>query len=302
MDLATLRSMRKNSFDKIASEMTKMSAPGGGYADDRFWKLEGDKAGNGSAIIRFLPGVDGDGIPWVRLFEHMFKGPTGKWYVEKSLTTIGLDDPVSDLNSRLWNSGIESDKNIARAQKRALKYITNILVVSDSKNPENEGKVFLFKFGKKIFDKIKEKANPTFADDDPVNVFNPYNGANFKLRMRKVGSPNDPSKSYANFDESIFLEPTPIDGNDEKMLEVLNKQYSLAEFIDPKSFKSYDDLAKKLHDVLHPGGASQTTAAARLDDDIVDETPVVKGTADMAPPWDDDDDAMAFFKKIAQED
>lgn len=303
MDLATLRSMRKKSVDKITAEMSKMA--GGGYSDDRFWKLEGDKAGNGSAIIRFLPGIDEDGVPWVRLFEHMFKGPTGRWYAEKSLTTLKEDDPVSELNSRLWNSGIESDKDIARAQKRQLRYITNILVISDSKNPDNEGKVFLFKFGKKIFDKIKEKATPTFADDEPVDIFNPYTGANFKLRMRKV-------KDYANFDESIFLDASAIDDNDEAMLEVLNRQYSLTEFVDPKSFKSYEELAKKMNEVLFPaGGATTTTAAAlerqrgRQDDDVPEAnaaTTKAVEKAEMTPPWDDDDDAMAFFKKIAQDE
>lgn len=297
MDLATLRTMRKNSFNKISSEMTKISNPSNSYTDERFWKLEGDKVGNGTAIIRFLPGLDADGLPWVRLFNHMFKGPTGRWYAEKSLTSIGLDDPVSELNSKLWNSGIESDKEIARRQKRQLQYIANILVVSDAKNPDNDGKVFLFKFGKKIFDKIKDKAQPTFADDDPVNVFDPFVGANFKLRMRKV-------EEYSNYDQSVFLEPSPIDDDEEAILAVLNKQHPLTEFSDPNSFKPYDELAKKLNDVLFPSGSAVPNAARALSETL-DEAPekqVSKAKVDVSPPWDDDDDAMAFFKKIAQED
>ena len=198
MDIQALRAMRKNDFGSISTAFEKIANPSTeskGYADDRFWKLEGDKAGNGTATIRFLPRVEGDELPWVRIFSHGFQGPTGKWYIENSLTTLGEQDPVSELNSQLWNSGVEANKKIAQNQKRRLSYIANVLVISDPKHPENEGKVVLFKFGKKIFDKIMDKARPTFEDEKPVNVFDFWEGANFKLRMRK-------KDGFTNYDES----------------------------------------------------------------------------------------------------
>lgn len=295
MDLATLRSMRKNSSNKILAEMDKISNPKENYVDDRFWKLEGDKVGNGSAIIRFLPGPDPTALPWVRLFTHAFKGPTGRWYFEKSLTTIGQQDPVSDLNTALWNSGIEADKAIARKQKRQLGYIANILVISDSKHPEYEGKVMLFKFGKKIFDKIMAKAKPVF-DDEPVIVFDPFAGANFKLRMRRV-------EDYANFDESLFLDSTPISEDENEMLDILNRQHPLTEFDDPKTFKTYDELKKKLDEVLKPGVATSDNAEMSTQSPANTNTTVSTKQVEVnTAPWDDDDDAMAFFKKIAQDD
>jgi len=174
MDIQTLRKMRNSDFGQISQAFDKIANPQTetkSYADDRFWRLEGDKAGNGTATIRFLPRVEGDDLPWVRIFSHGFQGPTGKWYIENSLTTLSENDPVGELNTQLWNSGSEANKEIARKQKRKLSFIANILVVSDPKHPENEGKVFLFKFGKKIFDKIMDKARPTFEDEKPVNVF-----------------------------------------------------------------------------------------------------------------------------------
>jgi hypothetical protein len=200
MDINTLRKMRGTNFAKISGEFEKIANPQSeskSYQDDRLWKLEADKAGNGTATIRFLPNPNGDDLPWVRVFNHGFQGPTGKWYIENSLSTIGEADPVGELNSRLWNSGNESDKDIARKQKRKLTYIANILIISDPKHPENEGQVRLFRFGKKIFDKIMDKARPTFEDETPVNVFDLWEGADFKLRQRKV-------EGYANYDQSTL--------------------------------------------------------------------------------------------------
>jgi len=242
MDIQTLRKMRNSDFGKIAGEFEKIANPQTqtkSYADDRFWKLEGDKAGNGTATLRFLPRVEGDELPWVRIFSHGFQGPTGKWYIENSLTTLGENDPVGELNTQLWNSGSDANKKIAQAQKRKLSFIANVLVVSDPKHPENEGKVFLFKFGKKIFDKIMDKARPTFEDEKPVNVFDFWEGANFKLRMRK-------KDGYTNYDESAFADPTAISNDDEAILKIANQQHKLAEFLDRKNFKSYDELKKKL--------------------------------------------------------
>jgi hypothetical protein len=306
MDITTLRKMRNSDFGKIAAEFEKGTTGGSGekksYADERMWKLDPDKAGNATATIRFLPRHTADELPWVKVWNHGFQGPTGKWYIENSLTTIAQNDPVSELNTRLWNSGLESDKDVARKQKRKLKYMANILVVSDPKHPENEGKVFIYQFGKKIFDKIMDKAKPTFEDEDPVNVFDLWEGADFKLRQRKV-------EGYPNYDQSVFMEPSAVADSDEEILEVVNKQYRLGEFLEPKNFKTYDELARKLNDVLN--GQSAPTAAQQDADTDAYEAPVARQVVQekrapvkvsSAPVDDEDDDAMSFFKKIAQED
>jgi len=302
MDIQTLRKMRNSDFGKIAGEFEKIANPQTqtkSYTDDRFWKLEGDKAGNGTATIRFLPRVEGDELPWVRIFSHGFQGPTGKWYIENSLTTLGENDPVGELNTKLWNSGSDANKKIAQAQKRKLSFIANILVVSDPKHPENEGKVFLFKFGKKIFDKIMDKARPTFEDEQPVNVFDFWEGANFKLRMRK-------KDGFTNYDESAFAEPSAISSDDEAILKVANAQFKLAEFLDRKNFKSYDELKKKLEEVLS-GDSFAGKSAAELseeEDRPVASAPKIasKPAPSIASASDDDEDVMSYFEKIAKED
>lgn len=309
MDINTLRKMRNADFGKISQEFEKTANPQSdskSYADDRFWKLEPDKAGNASATIRFLPRtiktVDGnevmDELPWIRLYTHGFQGPTGKWYIENSLTTIGQDDPVGQLNSRLWNSGVEADKETARKQKRKLSYIANVLIVADPKHPENEGQVRLFKFGKKIFDKIMDKARPTFEDEEPVNVFDLWEGADFKLRQRKV-------EGYPNYDQSVFLEKSTVADDEQELLKIVNSQYLLSEFVDPKNFKSYEELSRKLASVLETGQAPVKSAASIADDDYTPPVKEVKKPSVkvvQATDDDDDDDAMSYFKKIAQED
>ena len=308
MDIQTLRKMRNSDFGQISNAFEKIANPSSetkSYTDDRFWKLEGDKAGNGTATIRFLPRVEGDELPWVRIFSHGFQGPTGKWYIENSLTTLGEQDPVSELNTTLWNSGVEANKKIAQNQKRRLSYIANILVVSDPKHPENEGKVFLFKFGKKIFDKIMDKARPTFEDEKPVNVFDFWEGANFKLRMRK-------KDGFTNYDESAFMEPSAL-GDDDKIVSVASAQYKLSEFTERKNFKSYDELKKKLDEVLSGNGFNAKSAAELANDE--DDAPAVKAApepakaapaftpkASKSAPMEDDDDVMSYFEKIAQEE
>jgi hypothetical protein len=310
MDIQALRKMRNSDFSKIAGEFEKIANPQSeskSYVDDRFWRLEGDKAGNGTATIRFLPRVEGDELPWVRIFSHGFQGPTGKWYIENSLTTLGENDPVGELNTKLWNSGSEANKEIARKQKRKLSFTANVLIVSDPKHPENEGKVMLFKFGKKIFDKIMDKARPTFEDEKPVNVFDLWEGANFKLRMRK-------KDGYANYDESVFSEPAPITEDEDKLLAVVNAQHKLTEFTDRKNFKSYDELKKKLEEVLS-GDSFASKSAAEIAEE--EDRPVRQASepAKSAPAFtpkaskpaptsvdDDDEDVMAYFEKIAKED
>ena len=301
MDINTLRKMRSTNFAKISGEFEKIANPQSdtkSYQDDRFWKLEADKAGNGTATIRFLPTAEGDELPWVKIFSHGFQGPTGKWYIENSLTTIGENDPVGELNSRLWNTGNEADKETARKQKRKLSYVANVLIVSDPKHPENEGKVKLFKFGKKIFDKIMDKARPTFEDETPVNVFDLWAGADFKLRMRKVDG-------YPNYDQSAFQEPSAITEDEDEMLSIVNSQHKLSEFLDRKNFKTYEELSRKLASVLEGGTAAPSAASLSEDED--EQPRSVKATAPKAKVTvsssdDNDDEAMSFFKKIAMEE
>jgi hypothetical protein len=311
MDLKSLRASRNTDFSKMTAEFEKSSSPGGdkkSYQDDRFWKPERDKAGNASATIRFLARTEGDELPWVKVFSHGFKGPTGRWYIEDSLTTIGQPDPVGELNMRLWNSTTDDQspaRKQARTQKRKLSYIANILVINDPKHPENNGKVFLFKFGKKIFDKIMDKARPTFEDEEPVNVFDYWEGANFKLRMKQV-------EGFPNYDSSEFESPSSISDDDEDILGVAKQQYVLAEFNDPKNFKSYDELKRKLDAVLSSEN-SYTPRAEAVEEDF---TPAPKVKAAPAPgpskaapapkakasADEDDEDMMSYFASIANDD
>ena len=296
MSLDTLR--RANTLDKLLSQVQAESAPQEkkSYVDERLWKPELDKSGNGYAVIRFLPAPEGEELPWVKLWKHAFQGPTGKWYIENSLTTLnGGKDPVSEYNSQLWNSGLESDKEIARKQKRKLEYYSNIYVVSDSKHPENEGKVFLFRYGKKIFDKMMAAMQPEFEDETPINPFDFWEGANFKLKIRKVDG-------YWNYDASSFEAVSALSDDDAVLEGIYKKQYSLQEFLAPTNFKSYDELKKRLDDVL--SGTVTASAAAMIDEDVV-ETPQMKSepapsmSSAPSPSEEDEDDTMSYFQKLA---
>ena len=288
-DFSALKRNR-NAFDSLkkAMEAPSTNAEAGSKDDTRFWQPEVDKAGNGMAIIRFLPAPAADGddaLPWVRVFNHGFQGPGG-WYIENSLTTLNQKDPVSEYNSILWNSGIEANKEIARKQKRRLTYISNILVVSDPKNPENEGQIKLYKFGKKIFDKISEAMNPEFADETPLNPFDFWEGANFKIKIRQV-------EGYRNYDKSEFDSITPVlDGDDDKLEALWKKEYSLKEFLEPKQFKSYDTLKAKLDKVLGLDGVAPVKTKA--EDTILN-------TAKSAPSLDEHDDELDYFKSLAED-
>ena len=234
MSFANLKSSRGSSIDQLvkAAEAVSTKTETKSYADDRFWKPTQDKAGNGYAVIRFLPAKEGEDLPWVRYWDHGFKGPTGLWYIENSLTSIGQPDPVSESNGLLWNSGREEDKQTARDRKRRLHYVSNIMVVSDSANPEAEGKVFLYKFGKKIFDKIMDQMQPQFQDEEPVNPFDFWEGADFKIKIRKV-------EGWTNYDKSEFAAPAAVAGGDEQALEgIYNKLYSLSDFTKPENYKT----------------------------------------------------------------
>ena len=293
MSVSTLR--KSNTLDKLLSQVQAENAPQEkkSYVDERLWKPELDKSGTGSAVIRFLPAPDGEELPWVKVFKHAFQGPTGKWYIENSLTTIGKNDPVSEHNSALWNTGLETDKETARKQKRKLEYYSNIYVVSDPKHPENNGKVFLFRYGKKIFDKIMAAMQPEFEDETPINPFDCWEGANFKLKIRKVDG-------YWNYDKSEFDSVSALKDNDDALDSIWKTQYSLTEFTAPTNFKSYDELKKRLDDVL--SGTVTPTATAMMDEDVV-ETPTFKSEPEPKIPSvdEDDDDTMSYFQKLANE-
>ena len=229
MSFEDLKKKSGSNFEKLTGELDKLSKKSESYKDDRIWKPELDKASNGYAVIRFLPACEGEDLPWVRVFNHGFKGPGG-WLIDNCPTTLGKKCPVCEANSALWNSGIESDKDVARNRKRRLSYYANILVVSDPKNPENEGKVFLYKFGKKIFDKIIEKIQPEFEDETAIDPFDLWKGANFRLKVRKVAG-------FVNYDKSEFEECSPISESDDLIKIVYDSEYSLKEFSDESNFK-----------------------------------------------------------------
>ena len=291
MSLAAMK--KQNSLDSLLGAAQKESAPQEkkSYVDERLWKPTMDKTGNGYAVIRFLPAPKGEDLPWVKLWNHAFQGPTGQWYIENSLTTLGNNDPVSEYNSKLWNSGIESDKEIARRQKRMLSYYSNIYVVSDKANPENEGKVFLYRYGKKIFDKVMEAMQPPFPDTDPINPFDFWEGANFKLKLRKVDG-------YWNYDLSSFDNTSALlGGDDEALEEQYGKQYSLADFTATTNFKSYDELKTRLDMVL-----SGTVSANTTVETMMETEPTAPASVDTKPvSKDNEDDAMSYFEKLAAE-
>ena len=285
---------------KLVKEVEKTNK-GGGSGDDRLWKPEVDKAGNGYAVVRFLPAPDGEDLPWAKLYSHAFQGPGG-WYIENSLTTNGAKDPVSEYNSELWNTGIDSDKEIARKQKRKLSYYSNIYVVKDPSNPENEGKVFLYKYGKKIFDKIMAAMQPEFEDEEPINPFDFWAGADFKIKIKKVAG-------YWNYDSSEFARPGALLDDDDAMEAIWKKEYSLAEITAADQFKSYDELKKRLDYVL--GNKAQP----KVDYETVEEesfnAPVITSNNELVDghtrsvpqmsAQESEDDALSYFQKLAEE-
>ena len=290
---------------KLVKEVEKMNNTGGG-GDDRLWKPEMDKTGNGYAVIRFLPAPDGEELPWAKMYSHAFQGPGG-WYIENSLTTIGQKDPLGEYNRELWNSGLDSDKDTVRKQKRKLSYYANIYVVQDKANPQNEGKVFLYKFGKKIFDKIMEAMQPEFEDETPINPFDFWQGANFKLKLKKVAG-------YWNYDSSEFDRPGPLLDDDDALEALWKKQYSLAALTAADQFKTYEQLEARLKMVL-----GKKSAPARFDEELEDES---EGRGSFTPNFEsskapaadfnapditptnssdsDEDDALSYFQKLAE--
>jgi len=302
--------------EKLVKEVEKMNTTGGGSADDRYWKPEMDKSGVGSAIIRFLPAPEGEDLPWVKMYSHGFQGPGG-WYIENSLTTIGQKDPVSEYNRGLWNSGSEKDKETVRKQKRKLSYFANIYVVKDPAHPENEGKVFLFKFGKKIFDKILNAMQPEFDDEDPINPFDFWTGANFRLKIRKV-------EGYWNYDKSEFDSSSPLMDDDDALEAIWKKEYSLSATLAADQFKSYDELEKRMNYVLGIGKVAPQTQTAAVEEeyesympprqsreeDVMQELEESYRKSKSVEPSlpkvsksddEDEDDALSYFQRLAED-
>tara|TARA_B000000609_G_C24165012_1_gene346308 strand:+ start:382 stop:1248 length:867 start_codon:yes stop_codon:yes gene_type:complete len=286
MSLDNIR--KNNSLDKLLGAVTKENQPQEkkSYTDERLWKPELDKSGNGYAVLRFLPAVHGEELPWAKVYSHAFQGPTGQWYIENSLTTVGQKDPVSEYNTALWNTGAESDKEIARKQKRKLQYYSNVYVVTDPKHPENEGKVFLFRYGKKIYDKLLAAMQPEFQDEQPVNPFDPFSGANFKLKIRKVAG-------FWNYDTSDFESSSKLFEDEAKIEAVCQKAYPLKEFTAADNFKSYDELKTRL-DIVLSGKTVVGNVAETIDEVEKSDTKETKTESAEST-----DDTLSYFEKLA---
>ena len=287
---------KSNTLDNLlsAAEAENQPQEKKSYVDERIWKPQLDKTGNGYAVLRFLPASDGEDLPWAKLWSHAFQGPTVQWYIENSLTTLNQKDPVSEHNTVLWNSGVESDKEIARKQKRKLQYYSNVYIVTDTKNPENEGKVFLFRYGKKIFDKLMEAMQPQFDDEEAIDPFNLWKGANFKLKIRKVDG-------FWNYDKSEFEKPSALKDNDDELENIWKSQHSLADFTAPTNFKSYDELKTRLDTVLSGVATVGLASTATVDEPV--SSVKVDTPEEPAPTVDtsEEDDTMDYFQKLADE-
>ena len=297
MSFASLKKAAGSSFAKLTKEIEKLQKPAGSaQVDERLWKPSLDKSGNGYAVIRFLPEPEGEELPWAQVWSHAFQGPGG-WYIENSLTTLGQKDPVSDLNRELWNSGQDTDKEIARKQKRKLSYYSNIYVVKDEMNPENEGKVFLYKYGKKIHDKIIAAAQPEVEDEQAINPFDLWNGADFRLKICKVAG-------FWNYDKSGFANPSTLAGKTDAELEATWKEcYSLKDFTSQAQFKTYEELETRLNSVLK-------VTPKRPDPETFEEEDTSQSVPDLRTGFGnkveslqkDDDVDLSYFAKLAEED
>ena len=298
MSFANLKRNRTD-LSKLVEDAKK--ATGGAEreaADERFWNPTRDKAGNGYAVIRFLPGKEENGTPWVRYWDHAFKGPTGQWYIEKSLTSLGQNDPLSELNMKMWNSGDESQKKIVSSRKRTLRYVANVLVISDQQNPQNEGQVKLYRFGAKIFDKIKAAMQPQFPDEKPINPFDMWEGADFVI---KISSEMVMGKPLPKYDASYFKGSSEVFGGDEGKLEALyDKQHALGEWVDLANYKTYDQLNARLKMVLGESAPRTTRETVSLDE--ASAPPSLKTAENTSLDEADDDDTMSLFAKLANDD
>lgn len=308
MSFSDLRNNKKNTFAKLQKQLEKTTQVG--TVDERFWKLTTDKAGNGFAVIRFLPATDGEDMPFVKLYSHAFQGPGG-WYIENSLTTLGQKDPLGEYNRELWNSGDEELKNQVRKQKRKLSYYSNIYIVKDPANPENEGTVRLFRYGKKIHDKIMEAVNGDELEGrDGINPFCFWTGADFKLRAKKVAG-------YPNYDSSEFHPAGTLEDLDDAQLEsIWQRQHKLQDIVAPEAFKSYEQLEERLNRVLGRKGAAASKAVETVREAAAAPTPDLSSKPSFSKPAaapapapapaptpavEEDDDVMDYFKKLAED-
>ncbi len=307
-NFADLKKNRKSAFEKLSNDLEKLTKGNERTQDETYWKPTRDKAGNGYAVIRFLPAPPGEDVPYVRYWDHGFQGPTGKWYIENSLTSIGQEDPVAQFNGKLWAASSDDEspeRKQARKQKRRQHFVSNIKVIKDAAAPENEGKVFKYKYGKKIFNKLNEKMNPEFEDESPMNPFDPWEGANFKLKIRMV-------EGYPNYDKSEFDEPSPLSDNDKEIENIWRECHSLQAILSADNFKSYDELKRKLDSVLGltaTGGVTpqharqQVAAKTALDDDLpFDPDPKISESSSEPFGSEDADDTMSYFQSLADSD
>ena len=297
MSFAELKRKSQANFEFLQKEIEKTTS--NSNADDRFWKPGLDASGNGYAVVRFLPPVEGEELPWAKLYSHAFQGPGG-WYIENSLTTQNKKDPVGEINRRLWNSGRDEDKELARKQKRRLSYYSNVYVVKDTNDPSNEGKVFLYRFGKKIFDKIMAAMQPEFQDETPVNVFDLWEGANFKLKIKTVAG-------FWNYDSSEFDSPSALSSDDSELEAVYKQEHSLAAFTADDQFKTYEELQERLNLVLNSTPAPTPVYREEAEVPVAVESVAASSapkfnTKSEPSPVADDDDALSYFAKLAEED
>ncbi|MDW7641335.1 MAG: hypothetical protein SCG72_02905 [Nitrosarchaeum sp.] len=300
MSFANLKKQSKlgSLTEKLVKEVEKLNNAGSSSEDDRYWKLTTDKSQNGYAVIRFLPAPNGEDLPFVKIYSHAFQG-SGGWLIDNCVTTLNQKCPICEHNSSLWNSGIDANKEIARKQKRKLTYISNIYVVKDPSNPENEGKNFLYKYGKKIFDKISAAMKPEFEDETPIDPFDFWQGANFKLKAKNVAG-------YRNYDSSEFAVSGTLLDSDDEMEAIWKQEHSLAELVADDQFKSYDDLKKRLSSVLGTKGArTQDPETVSEEDDSYDTERTAKSTSSFSSSSnsgsndEDDDEALSYFSKLA---
>ena len=305
MSFANLKKQSKlgSLTQKLVKEVEKMNNTGGS-TDDRLWKLDVDKSGNGYAVIRFLPAPNNEDLPFVKLYSHAFQGPGG-WYIENSLTTLGQKDPVSEYNTQLWNNGTDAGKETARKQKRKLTYVSNIYVVKDPANPENEGQVFLYKYGKKIFDKLTAAMQPEFEDEEAIDPFDFWQGANFKLKAKNVAG-------YRNYDSSEFAAHSPLLDDDDALEGLWKKEFSLAELVASDQFKTYDELKKRLESVLRVSSPVKNAEDFELEDETEGRGSFRSNTRDyvqeskpepvpVSSSADEDDEALSYFARLAEE-
>lgn len=303
-NFSQLKQTSQDSLRKLTEQMNKMNPESESKkGDENFWKPTVDKAGNGSAIIRFLPAPEGEDVPFVRYWDHGFQGPGGKWYIEKSLTSIGEKDPVAEYNSKLWKESDNDDspqRKQARKQKRRLHYVANIYVVKDPGNPENNGKVFLYDFGKKIFEKLNAVMHPVddgIEEKKPINPFCLWTGANFYLRMRQVDG-------YRSYETSSFGESKSLLDDDKALETVWKQEHSLKGFLDHSKYKTFAELDRRLKEVLELNVPSTPDEAPKMAEPPVARTAPAKTLPERKTPVldEEDEDDLSFFKKLAEEE